>query len=245
MTKIIDSHNHLGGPDRGDDFSQSPDEIIRRMNRAGVEMAVVFPFNEVNPGVSFSKANDFIAQAVERYPDRLIGFARLDPNTGDASLSELERAVGKLGLKGVKLHPKGQNFGPSNPYVKLILEEAAKLDVPVVFDSGKDIFDNYAISSLAEAVPEAKIIMAHMRGEGFIEAAKNHENIFLGSVKTPVERVAEALEKLGSNKIIAGSDSPYADMTWEMKDKFNELETLTSRNMKKMCGVNLKKLLKL
>jgi len=241
---IIDSHTHLGGPDKGDGKAQTPGEIIQHMDSSGVDRAVIFPFNEIDPGMSFSKANDFIADAVITYPNQLIGFARLDPNSGESALKELERAITELELKGVKLHPKAQNFTPSNPYVKMILEHAAELDVPVVFDSGKSIFDNHAIAWLAEKVPEAKIIMAHMRGDGYIEAAKTHENIFLGSVKTPVERVAEAVEKLGAEKIIAGSDSPYADMTFEMAEKFEAIH-LSLEKRKLICGGNMKRLLRL
>ncbi len=242
---IIDSHNHLGGPDKGDGASQSPDEIIRRMDDSGVDMAVVFPFNEVTPGITFSKANDFIAEAATAYPDRLIGFARLDPNAGESALKELKRAVTELELSGVKLHPKGQNFTPSNPYVKMIVEGAAKLDVPVVFDNGKSIFDNYAIAGLAEAVPEAKIIMAHMRGDGFIDVALKHENVYLGTVKAPVAKVADAVKELGSDKIIAGSDSPYSNMRFEMCNKFDDIEILTKRDRKNICGENIKKLISL
>ncbi len=240
---IIDSHNHLGGPDRGDGGSQSPDEIIQRMDACGVDMAVVFPFNEVDSGVSFSKANEYIASSVESHPNRLIGFARLDPNSGKRALKELERAIGGLRLKGIKLHPRGQNFGPSNRYVTEILERTAELGVPVVFDNGKSIFDNHAIGGLAEAVPEATIIMAHMRGDSFIEVPKTHENVYLGTVKAPVERVAETVTKLGAEKIIAGSDSPYADMAFEMKDKFERVGGLSKRDIKLITGENISILL--
>jgi predicted TIM-barrel fold metal-dependent hydrolase len=52
-------------------------------------------------------------------------------------LEELVRCVSELGLKGIKLHPKGQNFTPSNEFVLRILEKASELDVPVIFDNGK------------------------------------------------------------------------------------------------------------
>lgn len=241
---LIDSHNHLGGPDREDGANQSPEEIIERMDACGVDAAVVFPFNEVDPGVSFSKANDFIASAIKRYPERLIGFARLDPNAGEDALRELERAIVELGLKGVKLHPKGQNFTLSNEYVLRIVEKAAELGVPVVFDSGKDIFDNFAIGRLAQKAPEAKIIMAHMRGEGFIEMPQRHENIYLGTVKAKVEDVTEAIKVLGAERIIAGSDSPYADMAHEMKGKFENLN-LTQKEKRMIQGDTLSRILEL
>jgi predicted TIM-barrel fold metal-dependent hydrolase len=240
---IIDSHCHLGGPDKGDGASQSPDGIIEIMDSSDIDKAVVFPFNEVNPGISFSKANDFIADAVGKYPDRLIGFARLDPNAGMGALLEFDRCVWDLGLKGIKLHPKAQNFTPSNVYVLRILEKASELDVPVVFDNGKEIFDNNSIGMLAKKVPDCKIIMAHMRGFGFIEVPERNANVYLGTVKASIERVSRAIEVLGSNKIIAGSDTPYTDMKFEMKEKFDNVKGLTERERKMICGLNIQKLL--
>jgi predicted TIM-barrel fold metal-dependent hydrolase len=72
---IIDAHNHVGGPDKGDHAKQSPKEIVATMDKVGIDKAVIFPFNEINLGISFSLANDYIASAMKRYPDRLIGFA--------------------------------------------------------------------------------------------------------------------------------------------------------------------------
>jgi len=241
---LIDSHVHLGGPDRGDGARLSPEELIHAMDAAGVDRAVVFPFNELDPGVSFSRANSFIASAVRRYPERLIGFARLDPNAGEAALAELERAVVELGLKGVKLHPKAQGFTPSNRHVLRIVQKAAELEAPVVFDNGKEIFDNHAIGELAEQAPEARIIMAHMRGQAFIEVAERHGNIFLGTVKAKVEDVEEAVEVLGAERIIAGSDTPYSDMSWEMVGKFEEMEGLSKRDVELICNANVRRLLR-
>ena len=34
---VIDAHNHMGGPDKGDGYAQSPDEIVARMDAAGVD----------------------------------------------------------------------------------------------------------------------------------------------------------------------------------------------------------------
>jgi predicted TIM-barrel fold metal-dependent hydrolase len=240
---IIDSHNHLGGPDKGDGATQSPDEIIQKMDAAGVERAVIFPFNEIDPGPSFSKANDFISRAVDHYPDRLIGFARLDPHEGELAIQELERSVQDLLLKGVKLHPKGQNFSPANIFVQMILEKASELDIPVVFDNGKEIFDNRAIGALAGKVPDVNIIMAHMRGEGYLDVARNYSNIYLGTVKARLEDVSKAISLLGPNTIIAGSDSPYSDMDFEMKGKFEKIKNLSKDDVRLISGDNVEKLL--
>jgi predicted TIM-barrel fold metal-dependent hydrolase len=233
----------MGGPDKGDGASQSPDEIIRQMDSSGVDRAVVFSLNEVDPGPSFSKANDSIAASVKRFPKRLVGFARLDPNAGENSLKELERAIVELGLKGVKLHPKAQNFTPRNPYVLSIVRRAGEHGVPVVFDNGKDIFPNTAIGSLSKKAKDTNIIMAHMRGPGFIEVPKANENVYLGSVKAEPGDLKKAFFALGGDKIIAGSDSPYAEMRFEINEKFELIEGLIKKDLENICGGNMERML--
>ncbi|MEM2934165.1 MAG: amidohydrolase family protein [Methanocellales archaeon] len=238
----IDAHNHVGGPDKTDGAKQSPEEIIANMDRAGVDKAVIFPFNEIDPGISFSKANDHIAKAVKSYPDKLIGFARLDPNYGVRALNELERAINKLELKGIKLHPSSQRFTLHNPCLLQILEKAAELRVPVIFDSGKPDSQPSAFAKLAEAVPEAKIIMAHMRGENYMEVVKKHSNLFLGTAcMFNAGKIQEALEKLGAEKLIAGSDSPYIEMEREIK----KFDSLPEKERKLILGGNIERILRL
>lgn len=240
---IIDSHNHVGGPDKGDGAKQSPEEIVRIMDSIGVDKAVIFPFNEIDPGISFSNANDAIARAARKFPDRLIGFCRLDPNFGDRALEELERSIGELGLKGVKLHPTGQDFTPEHPYALKIIERAAEFKVPVVFDNGKAMSPNEGIGKLAERVPDAQIILAHMRGDKFIEVPEEHENVYLGTVKAgALEKIEEAVGRLGAEKIIAGSDSPYSSMKGEMIEKFDRTD-ISEREKALIKGGNMARLL--
>ncbi len=242
---IIDAHNHLGGPDKGDHQRQSAEEIIAIMDRVGVDKSVIFPFNEINPGVSFSLANDYIASAVKKYPDRLIGFARLDPNHGEKAILELERAIDKLNLRGVKLHPTSQNFSLDNPYVLQIIKKASELRVPVVFDNGRPQSPPEKIGKLAELVPEAKIIMAHMRGPNYLQIAEKFDNIYLGTAGMfKINILQEALQTLGAEKLIAGSDSPYTPQELEIK-KFEYVPGITPEEKNKILGKNIAKILSL
>ncbi len=238
---IIDSHNHVGGPDKGDGAKQSHEDIIAVMDRIGIDKAVIFPFNEMEPGISFSNANSYILEGVRKYPDRLVGFARLDPNFKEAAVREAERAVAS-GLSGIKLHPKGQNFPTSHPWALKIVEKSAELGVPVVFDNGKDISPNREIAKLA-GVEGSVISLAHMRGGDFIETAKENENIYLGTVKADIMDVEKAIAALGPQKIIAGSDSPYASMEEEMIKKFERIDTLSLRDKELIRGGNIARIL--
>ncbi len=240
---IIDAHCHLGGPDKGDGVEQSLAELIKRMDDCKVDMAVVFPFNDKNAGVSFSNSNAFIASAVRESKGRVIGFGRLDPHAREKAILEAKRCLEDLNLKGFKLHPTAQKFFPDHPFVLKILRIAAKYGVPVVFDNGKPESKNLEIAEVARQVPEAKIIIAHMRGDGFIEACKEAENLYLGTVKAKVDDIIMAIDELGADRIIAGSDSPYASMYFEMVDKFEQIESLSDEEKEKIRGKNMAKLL--
>ncbi|NOZ59687.1 MAG: amidohydrolase family protein [Euryarchaeota archaeon] len=242
---IIDSHVHLGGPDRGDGSRQDVGELLERMDRAGVEKAVVFPFNEAEPGISFASANNFIAKAQRENRERIIGFARLDPHYREAAILEAKRALRELGLRGIKLHPAAQKFYPDHPFVVRILQTAARFSAPVVFDNGKPESRNSELAKLADQVPEATIILAHMRGEGFIEACEGRPNVYLGTVKAKPEHVLQAVDALGAERIIAGSDAPYASMRYEMVEKFEALESLSEEERALIRGGNIARLLKL
>ncbi len=111
---------------------------IREMDAGGVDLAVV---SLTSPGAEHfapaigtrlaKLANDTLAAAIDKYPERLAGFAALAPKDPEAAAKELERAVKDLGLKGWKTH---SNYGDSYIDDKRywpILAKAAELDVPI------------------------------------------------------------------------------------------------------------------
>jgi hypothetical protein len=220
MTLVIDAHNHLGGPDKGDGMSQSGEDIIDRMDTAGIDKAVVFPFNDEDPGISFSKSNDQVYSDVAGNPDRLIGFGRLDPNQGEQAVAEARRCVVELGLSGIKLHPHAQKFAIDSATVYRIAGWVAGVrpDIPIIFDNGKPASPNQLIGDLAKTFPDVTFILAHMRGGDFIEVTAAHDNIYIQTTGVPqVEVVQQCVDELGANRVMMGSDSPYHSMEDEVK----------------------------
>ncbi len=243
---VIDGHNHLGGPDKSDGKTQSVNDIIARMDASGVDMAVVFPFNEAEPGASFARCNDFIAAAVHAWPDRLIGFCRLDPNAGRAAVDELVRSIRALGLMGVKLHPTAQDFALDHPVLAEILAAAQDLEVPVVFDTGKKASPPAGIAALASRYPRLAVIMAHMNlYEESVAAARAAPNIFIGTTGYfNLGRLGRAVGELGAERFIAGSDSPYIKMESEM-GKFDRIALISERERRLILGENIMTVLNL
>ena len=101
----IDFHGHVG---RWDDLGYVDDQcaMLRAMNAVGIDRSCVF--NIFHP--DGSTGNDETAAFVARHPDRFIGFAFVSPLLPDLMMHELERAVGELGFRAIKLYP------PYTPY---------------------------------------------------------------------------------------------------------------------------------
>ena len=104
------------------------------MDGAGVDRAVVVPMKP--PGYHLAPANDRVAAAVAERPERLCGFARVDPNLGAEAVEELERAFSELGLRGLFLHPWEETFRISDPKVDPVVEVARRHGAPVVVAAG-------------------------------------------------------------------------------------------------------------
>ncbi|MFC2045731.1 amidohydrolase family protein, partial [Chloroflexota bacterium] len=139
------------------------------------------------------RTNDVLAEAVNKYPDRFIGLATIPAQCPEDSVQEIERAITKLGLKGVNITSHAKNEYLDDKKYRVIFEAAAKLDVPVYLHPAhpssliSDAFDCYdgilmsatygfavevsihvlrlIMSGLFDEYPNLKMVIGHM-GEG-------------------------------------------------------------------------------
>lgn len=115
-------------------------------------------------------SNDHVANYVRRYPERLIGFAGIDPTDPGEAIAEMRRARDELRMQGVALSPPAQNFHPCHTNAKACYEAAAALDMPILFHSGvrnaPESVLSYGqpvlIDEVAREFPSLKIVIAHM-----------------------------------------------------------------------------------
>ena len=114
------------------------DKRLEDMDTAGVDIQVL---SLTSPGVEewdvstgmklATKTNDELADVINKYPNRFLGFAALAPDDPEAAADELERAVKDLGFKGWKTHSNyGGTYLDDREYWP-ILEKAEVLDVPI------------------------------------------------------------------------------------------------------------------
>ncbi len=111
---------------------------IALLDDAGIDVAVLSlaapgtePF-EPSLGTKIARqTNDALAAAIDRHPDRYLGYATLAPKDADGACKELERCVKELGFRGWNTH---SNFGDSFLDEKRywpVLAKAEELGVPV------------------------------------------------------------------------------------------------------------------
>src|SRR5271170_385798 len=75
--------------------------------------------------------NAYVAQYVNRFPQKLIGFAGIDP-TERSAIDELRAARDHLQLRGITLSPANRDFHPSDSRAMRLYAEAEKLGMPIL-----------------------------------------------------------------------------------------------------------------
>jgi hypothetical protein len=121
-------------------------------------------------------ANDRLAEAIDRHPNRYLGFATLGPREPQEAVRELERAVKDLGFKGWNTH---SNFGDSYLDDKRywpILAKAEELGVPIYLHPTFPIIHQLTEYGLALAGPgfgfgiETSMVMMRLILSGVFDA---------------------------------------------------------------------------
>jgi uncharacterized protein len=100
---------------------------------AAADKVVVFGIRAA--AVGFLVPNEVIADYVTRDPDRLEGWASIDPNDEDC-LDQLEHCVSDLGLRGLKVAPVYQHWDPHDTRRWELFRRCAELDLPVMIHQG-------------------------------------------------------------------------------------------------------------
>ena len=103
--------------------------LISAMDRDCVDHAVVMGMGWSDLEVAI-EANDYIIEAVTAHPDRLTGFASVNPAWGDDAVKEAERCVA-AGLRGIgELHPDTQGIDITDTVAMApLMEMALSLDL--------------------------------------------------------------------------------------------------------------------
>jgi predicted TIM-barrel fold metal-dependent hydrolase len=203
--ELYDAHTHIGGNDP-DGYKQTPDQLIEALGDA-VARAVVFPMHEPD---GYTEANDAALAAAAERPGRLVAFCRVSPH--DGALPEARRAL-DAGARGIKLHPRAEQFGMDEPVVAELVALAHERRVPVLIHAGRGIPAlGQNTVRLAERYPDATLILAHAAISDLAwlwRVLPSHRNVLIDtSWWNPVDLVA-LFALCPPASIVWASDSPY------------------------------------
>lgn len=213
-----------------------------------VDKAIVFGLRAFHSGLT--SPNEYIADYVRAHPEKLIGFAAVDP-AHDNVHEVLERAIDDLKLRGVKLGPIYQNIHPMDERMLPVYAFCEKRNLPIMIHQGTT-FPRRAplkfslpilLEDVAMQFPGLKMIIAHMGHPWIAETVvliRKQPNFF-ADISALHYRPWQfynglicAKEYGVLNKLLFGSDYPYTNPDATMQDL---------RSIDKMVeGTNLPKL---
>ncbi len=275
---IIDSHVHITPPELIENTEKyrkkdkyfdllsgskvnkftTADDLIVHMDENNIDKSVVFGFAFKNMELC-RLVNDYTMEMVEKYPERLIAYAVVNPTAEDLE-EELERCK-KGGLKGIgELFPEGQDFDlKSKDEMKNIAKFCINENWPLLVHINEPIGHYYCGKTddsieegavFAENFPELTIIFAHLGGGLFFyelmpEMKDILSNVYYDTAAQPYlfdNKIYEVIKSAGlENKILLGSDYPLISAVKYYK--ILEETSLSSNDIAAISGNNYANLL--
>jgi predicted TIM-barrel fold metal-dependent hydrolase len=205
--ELFDAHTHLGQNDP-DGMSQTPEELLEGLRQAGAGSAFVFPMHEPD---GYPSANDMVLEAASRSGGLLVPFCRVAPNNGDA-VAEARRSL-EAGARGIKLHPRAEQFTLDHPAVRELAALAAERDMPMLVHAGRGIPALGAhMVELAAEFPAARFILAHAGITDLAwlwQVAPAHPNLLFDSSWWIGPDLQALFALVPPGQIVFASDAPY------------------------------------
>jgi predicted TIM-barrel fold metal-dependent hydrolase len=156
MNRIIDLEHHMGRPERvPSTASKTPSKTdrvwgrdgrlrvrtspetatseahLQFMDEAGIDVAVLTTHSSGPNLDKVREGNDYCAKIVKGNPKRFVGFASASPLAGKPGLDELERAVKKLGMKGVQIYTQTEGRPLDSRELWPFYEKVSELGIPI------------------------------------------------------------------------------------------------------------------
>ena len=216
---IVDCHTHIN-------FAKDNVEMTEHLAAAEtVDRCIVLAASDG----SSEGVNKKLAEYVNKYKEKMVGFAAIDPIKDKISVNKLKPIRDKLELQGFVLHCCAQGLHPSNSRAMRFYEAAQELGLPVFFHNGHGVLEAndvlghaqpYLLDEVARGFPALKIIIGNM-GMPFIEQTLSmvakHTNVYAdltirpGNVWQTYNTVMAAYERSVMGKLLFGSGFPLGN----------------------------------
>ena len=204
--ELFDAHTHVGSNDP-DEFRQSPEQLLEGLESAGAR-GLVFPMHE--PG-GYPDANDMVLEAAAASGGRLQALCRVNPREPGA-VAEASRCL-DAGARGIKLHPRAEQFDLAVPAVRELVALAHEVRGPVLIHAGRGIpaLGRHTVQ-LSGEFPGARMILAHCAISDLAwlwRVLPEHSNLFIDTAWWSPADMLALLALAPPANVLWASDSPY------------------------------------
>jgi len=208
-------------------FIPSADAESHWSQTAAVDKSIVLGFKSRHLRAEIP--NRYVADYVARFPQKLIGFAGIDP-TERAASDDMHWARKQLGLKGLTLSPANQDFHPMDSRALGVYALAEQLGMPILIHPGSPFTEQakmefgrpVLLDEVLRTFPRLRMVVAQL-GYPWIDETiallGKHTNVF-ADVSGLMRRPWQAYNALVSayqygviEKLLFGSDFPYTNAT--------------------------------
>jgi predicted TIM-barrel fold metal-dependent hydrolase len=173
------------------------------------------------------ETNDYIMEAIARYPRRLVGFCAVQPLAGEKAVVELERCVsgGVKGIGEMRCDTQGFDFADKD-IMEAIAQAAMKHRLIILTHASEPVGHSYSgkgnitpglLYRFITNYPDLTLVCAHWGGglpfyALMPEVAKALSNVYFDTAASPWlyrdEIFKHVTEILGAEKVLYGSDYP-------------------------------------
>lgn len=249
---IIDAHAHLSDTEYG-----NTEMYLKVIKEAGIDQGVAVPgaMLDVRKMTEYITGrakpdnpvpdNEYVEKAIKANQN-IQGFICINPHDKDVN-KQMEKGK-KQGFKGLKLSPLSHQFSFASKGITSLADLCGDYGFPVyshvVYSPGAS---TAKFIQLAKQFPKTNFIIGHMgfgpADQEALEAAKNLSNFYLETSTGNFLHIQETVKKIGSSKVIFGSEYPLSHPGIEL-EKILKLQ-ITDREREEILSQNIKHLLQM
>ena len=203
--------------------------LLDAMDRLGIEKIFVsrlWADNRVpataNPA-DVRRCNAAVEGWVQRFPDRFIPYCFVSCTYPDEAMRELEECVEQRGFKGLKLYAACRY---DDARVEPVVARAARYGLPTLLHVGQRVTrggpgqfasDGREVAYLAQRLPDATLILAHVGGGGdwgfSIKAVRPYPNVYVDLSGSVIDAgiVEASYAAVGPSRLLFGTDSSMTE----------------------------------